>query len=152
MKNNVKSTIKLAIFTTTILYNASSLSAEYIKKITIQNNNRIESSTIINYLKLHVGEEYTLAKEDAALKSLYSTALFENINIKFLKDGNLIVKVNETPFITKVILQGNSKIKNSQLSKELFTIAGDSISPGKVELDVEKIKKFISVLDVFLPL
>ncbi|WP_375326720.1 outer membrane protein assembly factor BamA [Candidatus Tisiphia endosymbiont of Nemotelus uliginosus] len=141
MKNNVKSTIKLAIFTTTILYHASSLSAEYIKKITIQNNERVEASTIINYLKLHVGEEYTLAKEDAALKSLYSTSLFENINIKFLNNGNLVVKVTETPFITKVILQGNSKIKTAQLSKELLTMAGDSVSHSKIQLDVKKIKE-----------
>ncbi len=141
MKKNVKSTIKLAIFTTTILYSFSSLSTEYIKKITIQGNHRIENSTIANYLKLHVGEEYSIAKEDAAVKSLYATSLFENINIKFASDGNLLVKVTETPFITKVILRGNSKIKNNQLSKELLTIAGDSVNPATIQLDVEKIKE-----------
>ncbi|CAF4564270.1 unnamed protein product, partial [Rotaria sp. Silwood2] len=56
-------------------------------------------------------------------------------------DGNLVVKVTETPFITKVILQGNSKIKSAQLTKELFTVAGDAISPGKIQLDAEKIKE-----------
>ncbi|XVN43437.1 MAG: outer membrane protein assembly factor BamA [Candidatus Rickettsia vulgarisii] len=141
MKQTIKSSIKLTILTTTILYNLFALSAEHIKVITIQGSNRIESSTIANYLKLRVGETYTAAKENAAIKSLYATSLFENINIKFQNDGNLIVKVTETPFITKVIIKGNSKIKSPQIYKELLTTAGESLSTAKVQLDTEKIKE-----------
>ncbi len=141
VKTNVKSTIKLAILATTVLYNTSALSAEYIKKITIQGNKIIENSTIENYLKLQVGEEYTSSKGDEAIKNLYSTSLFENISITLVNGGNLIVTVSETPFITKVVFTGNSKIKTSSLSKELLTMSGESMSPAKIQLDVEKIKE-----------
>ncbi len=141
MKTNIKSTIKIAVLATTILYNVSALSAEYVKKITIQGNKRIESSTIENYLKLRVGEEYSSLREDEAIKNLYATSLFENITIKLVNGGNLIVTVSETPFITKVIFKGNSKIKTSALSKEVLTMSGESMSLAKIQLDVEKIRE-----------
>jgi len=132
--------IKIAVLAITILYNFSSLSAEYISKITIQGNSIIESPTVQSYLKLKVGEEYNLSKENEAIKSLYATSLFENIRTKFL-NGNLIVTVSETPFITKVLFKGNSKIKTGMLSKELLTVSGESMSNAKIQLDVEKIKE-----------
>lgn len=141
MKQTIKSSIKLTIVTTTILYNLSAFSAERIKKITIQGNNRIESPTIENYLKLRIGEEYTSAKEDAAIKSLYATSLFENIHMKFENDGNLLVRVLENPFVTKVLIKGNSKIKSPQIYKELLTTAGETLSSAKIQLDTERIKE-----------
>ncbi len=141
MKIKVKPTIKIAILATTILYNISALSAEYVKEITIQGNKRIETSTIENYLKLQVGEEYSSSRADEAIKNLYATSLFENITIRLVSGGNLIVTVSETPFIAKVIFQGNSKIKTSVLSKEMLTMAGESMSRAKIQLDVEKIKE-----------
>ncbi len=140
VKQNVRLTIKLIILAISILYNVSSL-AEYISKITIQGNERIESSTIENYLKLHVGEEYNFSKENQAIKNLYATSLFENISIKLAKGGNLIISVIETPFITKVIFRGNTKIKTATLSKELLTMSGESMSSAKIQLDTEKIKE-----------
>ena len=141
MEQKVKSTIKLAVLVMTLLYNVSSFSAEYINKITIRGNDRIENSTIEKYLKLHVGDNYDLKKEDTAIKNLYATSLFENISIKFLSGGELLVNVVETPFVTKVLYKGNNKIKTNLLSKELLTVAGESMSPAKIQLDVEKIKE-----------
>lgn len=122
-------------------YNLSSFAAEYINKITIKGNDRIESSTIESYLKLRIGDNYTSVKEDEAVKNLYATSLFENISIKLLGGGNLVVSVVETPFVTKVLYKGNSKIKTAVLSKELLTTAGESMSPAKIQLDVEKIRE-----------
>lgn len=141
MKQKVKSTIKFAVLTIAIFYNVSSLATEYINKITIQGNNRIENSTIESYLKLRIGDSYDSKKEDEAVKNLYTTSLFENISIKLLKGGNLLVNVVETPFVTKVLYKGNSKIKSTALSKELLTVAGESMSSAKIQLDAEKIKE-----------
>ena len=141
MNKSVKSTIKIAVLATTILCNTFSLAGELIHKITIQGNKRVERSTIENYLGLKVGDEYSLSKEDASIKSLYATSLFENINIKLLSGGNLVVNVLETPFISKVEFKGNSKIKTSTITKETLTQAGESLSKARVQLDTEKIKE-----------
>lgn len=107
----IRSIIKLAILTLTIFYYNISLADSVIRKITIEGNHRIERSTIESYLKLKPGESYNSLKEDEAIKRLYATSLFRNIKMDMSSDGNLIVSVTETPFISSVVFRGNSKIK-----------------------------------------
>lgn len=137
----IRSIIKLAILTVTIFYYNISLADSVIRKITIEGNHRIERSTIESYLKLKPGESYNSLKEDEAIKRLYATSLFRNIKMDMSSDGNLIVSVTETPFISSVVFRGNSKIKANMLSKEIYTMAGESLSQAKIELDVKKISE-----------
>lgn len=137
----IRSIIKLAILTVTIFYYNISLADSVICKITIEGNHRIERSTIESYLKLKAGESYNSSKEDKAIKRLYATSLFRNIKMDMSSDGNLIVSVTETPFISSVVFRGNSKIKANMLSKEIYTSAGESLSQAKIELDVKKISE-----------
>lgn len=137
----IRSIIKLAILTVTIFYYNISLADSVIRKITIEGNHRIERSTIESYLKLKAGESYNSVKEDEAIKRLYATSLFRNIKMDMSSDGNLIVSVTETPFISSVVFRGNSKIKANMLSKEIYTIAGESLSQAKIELDVKKVSE-----------
>ncbi|MCC8370929.1 MAG: outer membrane protein assembly factor BamA [Rickettsia endosymbiont of Stiretrus anchorago] len=137
----IRSIIKLAILTLIIFYYNISLADSVIRKITIEGNHRIERSTIESYLKLKPGESYNSLKEDEAIKRLYATSLFRNIKMDMSSDGNLIVSVTETPFISSVVFRGNSKIKANMLSKEIYTMAGESLSQAKIELDVKKISE-----------
>ncbi|MGI4752161.1 MAG: outer membrane protein assembly factor BamA [Janthinobacterium lividum] len=137
----IRSIIKLAILTLTIFYYNISLADSVIRKITIEGNHRIERSTIESYLKLKPDESYNSLKEDEAIKRLYATSLFRNIKMDMSSDGNLIVSVTETPFISSVVFRGNSKIKANMLSKEIYTMAGESLSQAKIELDVKKISE-----------
>ena len=137
----IKTSIKIVILTTTILYGASSFAVgDHINHITITGNKRIEQSTIQNYLGFKIGDEYSLVKQNEAIRNLYSTELFEDINIKFT-NGTLAVIVTEPPFVSKVDFKGNSKIKNNVLSRELLTQAGESLSKASIQIDVEKIKE-----------
>ncbi|WP_347939329.1 outer membrane protein assembly factor BamA [Rickettsia oklahomensis] len=135
----IKSISKLTILLLTIFYYHISLADTVIHKITIEGNHRVERSTIESYLKLKVGETYNNSKEDEAIKRLYATSLFRNINMYITNDGNLIVNVTETPFISSVVFSGNSKIKTNMLAKEIYTVSGESLSQAKIELDVKKI-------------
>ena len=132
--------VKVAILATTILCNYQALALERINKITIEGNKRVEASTIESYLGVHVGDEYNPQTQDQSLKSLYATSMFEKINIRF-ESGNLIVHIEETPFVSKVDFKGNSKIKNSTIAKELLTTSGESLSKAKIQADIEKIKE-----------
>jgi len=136
----VKHKARIIALTSTILCSFSCMAGERIDKITITGNKRIETSTIRSYLGLKAGEEYNLAKQNEAIKSLYATSMFEDVSIKFA-DGNLVVKVMEPAFISKVDFKGNSKVKSSVLSKELLTIAGESVSKAKIQSDIQKIKE-----------
>lgn len=140
MNNFFKSTLKVAVLATSMLTTASVFAGERINKITIHGNKRIESSTIENYLGLKVGDEFYPERQNTSIKSLYSTSLFENVNIRF-SAGNLVIEVQETPFVSKVEFKGNSKIKSGALSKEMLSRAGESLSRAKIQADVEKIKE-----------
>lgn len=137
--NNILKSIKIALLTTTMLCTNEVL-AEQINKINIQGNKRVELSTVESYLGFKIGDEYTLPKQNEAIKSLYSTSLFEKITIKFV-NGNLMVEVQETPFVSKIEFRGNSKMKSAMLSKELLSQSGESLSKAKVQSDIEKIKE-----------
>lgn len=140
MYNTVKHKVKVIALTSTILCSFSTLAEERISKITITGNKRIEASTVQSYLGLKIGEEYSPAKQNEAIKSLYATNLFEDVSVKFIK-GNLVVKVMEPAFVSKVDFKGNSKVKSAVLSKELLTTAGESVSKAKIQSDIQKIKE-----------
>lgn len=132
---------KIVVFATTILCNSHILASSNINRIVIEGNKRVEAKTIENYLGLKVGDSYDQYRQNEAIKSLYSTSLFENISIRFLDGGNLVIKVEETPFISKIEFKGNSKIKSSTISREILTVAGESLSKANIQADIEKIKE-----------
>ena len=135
MKNSLK-----AIFFLVILAVSSLSVAAVIEKINAQGNQRIEESTIVEYLGVQVGDKYSLEAKSRAVKNLFSTSLFEDVDISFHK-GVLKVKVKETPFVSKIVFTGNNKIKTSLLANEIYTTPGESLRKAKVRTDVEKIKE-----------
>ena len=114
--------------------------ADKVSGINIKGNQRVEKSTIQEYLGINVGDEYSEQAGNNAIKNLYATSLFENINIQF-NNGLLLVNVIETPFISKVVFTGNHKVKTNLLATEVYTAAGESLKKAKLITDVEKIKE-----------
>lgn len=111
-----------------------------ISNIVVQGNQRVEKSTIKEYLGMQVGDNFSADARSNAVKSLYGTSLFENIDLSY-NGGVLTVTVKETPFISKVEFKGNYKVKSSMLSAEMATNAGESLSKAKLSGDIEKIKE-----------
>jgi len=114
--------------------------ADKVSGINIKGNQRVEKSTIQEYLGINIGDEYSEQAGNNAIKNLYATSLFENINIQF-NNGLLMVNVIETPFISKVVFTGNHKVKTNLLATEVYTAAGESLKKAKLITDVEKIKE-----------
>ena len=136
----VNKVVKL-IFLTGLLFVFSYAAAdEKINKIVVHGNQRIQTSTIQEYIGLHEGQQFSLEAQNKAIKSLYATSLFEDVVMNFT-NGVLRVDVKETPFVSKVTFAGNSKIKSAILANEISTVAGDSLRKAKLRVDVEKIKE-----------
>ncbi|NRB11190.1 MAG: outer membrane protein assembly factor BamA, partial [Rickettsiaceae bacterium] len=128
------------IFLVIIVASCNIYAAEQIKEINVVGNQRVEIPTIQEYTGLNVGDTYDAVKHNKAIKTLYDTSLFENVEIKF-RSGTLTVYVKETPFISKVVFRGNTKVKGSTLSDEIMTAAGDSLRKAYLKTDVAKIKE-----------
>ncbi len=131
--------IKILLFIVAII-TSTTVMADKIKKINVQGNQRVEKSTIREYLALDVGNEFSQSIKSKAVKNLHSTLLFETISLKF-NDGTLNVVVKETPFVSKIQFKGNYKVKTDLLAREMYTSPGESLRKAKLRTDVTKIKE-----------
>lgn len=110
-----------------------------IHDITIQDNQRIEASTIESYLDITRDAPYQEEQINTSLKNLYSSGLFSDVSIR--QEGDtLIVKVEENPIINKVVFEGNKHLKEDTLSTELSLKPRSVYTRSRLQDDVDRIQ------------
>ena len=85
-----------------------SASAEIIKTIEINGNKRISNESIIIFSELKTNVEFSKSDLDAAIKNLYKTNFFSNIDLSFDKQI-LKINVQENPIIDNFEITGIKK-------------------------------------------
>ena len=112
----------LILLISNLLLICSYSKAEEIKKIIINGNDRVSDETVIMFSKLKIGDQANDKILNIALKNLYETNYFEQINIKF-NDGLFVINVTENPIIQEIKVIGidNKKISEgiSKITKKL---------------------------------
>jgi outer membrane protein insertion porin family len=99
-----------------------------IQDIRVEGLQRISEGTVFNYLPLDPGDALTPANTRAAIRELYRTGFFQDI--EFGRDGDiLVITVRERPAIANVAISGNKAIKEEDLKRVLFDIG---LSEGEV--------------------
>jgi outer membrane protein insertion porin family len=89
-----------------------------VREIRAQGLQRLEIGTLLTYLPLAVGDELNDATSRQAIRALYQSGLFQDVQL--LRDGDaLIVKVKERPAIASFSIEGNEKIGGDDLKKSL---------------------------------
>lgn len=92
-----------------------------VSDIRLEGLERIPDGTLLNYLPIHNGDAIDDDQIAYALKELYKTGFFKDVNL--YRDGNvLVVKVLERPAIAEVKFDGNNDIDDEQLQKILNDI------------------------------
>ncbi len=109
-----------------------------VQRIVVQGNERIETDTILAYLPIQVGDTVGAAQIDEAIKTLFKTDLFADVNVE-LKSGDLVVGVVENPIINQVVFEGNSNIKDDKLRDEVQVRPRGIYTKAKVEADLQRI-------------
>ena len=110
-----------------------------IDGIKVEGNQRIEKETIISYMPLKIGDLYTSELSDLSLKRLFSTGFFADIVLSY-EQGVLIVKVVENPIINKISYEGNAKLGEKTLQKEIVELSErGTYTRAKVRVVVQKI-------------
>jgi outer membrane protein insertion porin family len=86
--------------------------------IRVQGLQRVSEGTVYNYLPVNIGDDLTVQRMREALRSLYQTGFFQNVELR--RDGaTLIVVVRERPTISSFEITGNKEIKTEDLTKSL---------------------------------
>ena len=110
--------------------------AEIIRHIVVLGTQRIEPATVLSYIAIREGDAYNEQLADLALKTLYQTSLFADVKLKF--DGStLTVSVVENPILNQIEFEGNSKVSQKDLEKEVQLKPRTVFTRTKVQADVQ---------------
>jgi len=106
--------------------------------IIVVGNQRIEASTILSYMDIEIGASITRSRLNQALKTLYGTGLFSDVNI--VRDGDtLVVQVSENPIINRLVFEGNEDISDETLESEIQLRPRVVYTRSKVQNDTKRI-------------
>ncbi|MEI9993327.1 MAG: outer membrane protein assembly factor BamA [Rhizomicrobium sp.] len=109
-----------------------------IQHIIVNGTQRIEPSTVLSYISLREGDVYNDQTTDVALKTLYQTGLFADVKVRF--DGaTMTINVVENPIINQIDFEGNSKVTQKDLEKEVQLKPRTVFTRSKVQADVQRI-------------
>ena len=96
--------------------------------IKVEGLQRISAGTVFNYLPVNIGDEMTPARVNEAIRALYATGFFRDVELR--REGNtLLVVVLERPSIESFQVTGNKEIKTKDLMKSLRNVG---LAPGKI--------------------
>ena len=124
--------LALAAWTSAAAENADSKVAD--SPIAVNGNRHVGADMIRSYFPAP-GGHYDAAALDAALKRLYATGLFKDVKIAHEGD-RVLVMVVENPTIGMLAFEGNKKVKDDDLKKEVQSKAGGPLSREFVQSDV----------------
>lgn len=111
---------------------------DVVSNISIEGNRRIEGDTILSYIPIKLGDDVNDDIVSESIKILYNTGYFEDVNIK--KSGKtLFITLKENPLVNRVAFEGNDKLKDEIIEKEVKIRPREVLSRAKVQNVIQRI-------------
>jgi len=109
-----------------------------IKSIVVQGAQRVEPATVLSYVSIREGDPYDEQSADRSFKTLFATGLFADVKLNW--DGStLTINVVENPIVNQVVFEGNDKVSEKDLNKEVQMKPRTVFTRAKVQADVARI-------------
>ncbi|MDO1559954.1 outer membrane protein assembly factor BamA [Brevundimonas sp. 2R-24] len=109
-----------------------------VARVVVRGNQRIDTQTIASYLPIQPGDTVDPATLDVALRTLYRTDLFSDVQI-FAEGADLVVEVVENPVINQVTFEGNEAITEEKLREEVQIRPRGVYTRARVLQDVQRL-------------
>ena len=110
-----------------------------IRSLAVRGAERLEPETVRSYANLQPGQTYTTETLDVALKALYDTERFADVQILGADTGNIVIQVRENPVINRIVLEGNRRLKEDKILPEIKLAPRQIFTRSKARADVERI-------------
>lgn len=109
-----------------------------VSDIRVVGSERVEPSTVLTYLSLKKGDEVTQDALDDALKSLFATGLFADVQVSET-NGIITVRVTENPIINEVAFEGNEELEDEKLQAEIQARPRQVFTRSSIQNDVARL-------------
>ncbi len=110
-----------------------------IKSLRVEGAQRLEPETVLSYTRLRTGDTYTNETVDQAIKDLLDSDLLADVQIEGVETGDLIIRIRENPVINRVIYEGNKRLKEDKIKKEVKLAPRQIFTRTAVRADVARI-------------
>ncbi len=110
-----------------------------IKSLRVEGSQRIEPETVLSYTRLRVGDSYTNETVDQAIKDLLASELLADVVIEGVETGNLVLRIRENPVINRVVFEGNKRLKQDKIDKEIKLKPRQIFTRTAVRADIARI-------------
>ncbi|MDH5187922.1 MAG: outer membrane protein assembly factor BamA [Rhodospirillaceae bacterium] len=111
-----------------------------ITEIVVEGTARVEPETIRSYLLVREGDGFDPLRIDRSLKSLFATGLFADVSIG-REGSSLVIKIVENPVINRIAFEGNKRVKDEDLNREISLKPRLVYTRTKVQNDVNRIQE-----------
>ena len=128
-----------ALLTAIVIFSTPSFAQNKVNKITVTGSERVEEATVVSYMDLKMGDSITNGSLDRAMKSLFATGLFADVNVRETNPGTVLVAVSENPVINQISFEGNDEIEDSELQSEIQLRPRQVFTRTKVQSDLRRI-------------
>ncbi|MBF0381263.1 MAG: outer membrane protein assembly factor BamA [Magnetococcales bacterium] len=91
-------------------------SEEIIASIRVEGAQRIDTDTVLSYIELAEGDEFSVKSVRASVKALYETGYFKDIAFN-REDNVLVVVVKENPIVNDITFSGNKNLSDEDLEE-----------------------------------
>lgn len=113
--------------------------ARPIRSLRVEGAQRLEPETVLSYTRLRAGDTFTNETVDQAIKDLLASELLADVEIGGLETGDLVIRIRENPVINRVIYEGNKRLKNDKIQKEVKLAPRQIFTRTAVRADVARI-------------
>ncbi len=111
---------------------------QVIRAVLVEGSQRIEPDTVRSYVDLQPGATYTREALDEALRDLFETELFRDVEIRD-SAGELTIVVQENPVINRILLEGNRRLDDDDIRGEIRLAPRQIFTRSRARADVARI-------------
>ena len=121
---------------------AAQQDGQKVVDVVVEGNTRVATRRVLSAAQLNVGDDYSIFLIQRAIKNLWETGLYSDIDIlaEEVPGGlKIIIRIEESPIISKLTIQGNKKLKEQEIKEKIILRVGGLFSPSRVQESINKI-------------
>ncbi|MBI5787234.1 MAG: outer membrane protein assembly factor BamA [Candidatus Schekmanbacteria bacterium] len=115
-----------------------------IGEIRVKGNHKIETATIINYIKTKADDVFSPDQISRDIQSIYNSGFFRDVQVDAIgAEGKLILTyiVAEKPSVSEIVIEGNDELDEEKIKKVIEIKINSILDEAALHKNAELIKK-----------